>query len=266
MFNFLKMKQKKDSVKYSTRNYKNRILTKNSPFAMTESFKKLRTNILYATPGNQCSVIGITSAFQETGKSIVTANLAISFSQLDKKTLIIDCDLRKSAQHRIFGVENKNGVSEILAGIASGNNCTVKKLADYPNLSVMTAGMTPPNPAELLASDNMKRLIEALKSSFDIILIDLPPINVVTDASVIAHIVDGYLFVVRLEHDDVNSVSDGIAALEQTESKILGVIVNDINPKKNNQYYKRRYGYKYSNYRRKYYSYSNDTSSDSDKN
>lgn len=252
-------KKNKNSTKkrVSTRYYKNKLLTKSSPFAITESFKKLRTNILYATPGGSCAVVAVTSAFQETGKSIIAANLAISFSQLGKRTLLIDCDLRKPAQHRIFSIENTNGMSEKLAGINDEKSIIVKQITDYENLSIITSGAIPPNPAELLASENMHRLVETLRKSFDIIIVDLPPINLVTDASVIAKIVDGYLFIVRLEYDDSNSVREAIDTLEQTDAKILGMVVNDISPKASKHYYSRygKYGYKYYRQKKKYYSY-----------
>ncbi len=222
---------------------------------MTESFKKLRTNILFATAGIECPVIAMTSTFQETGKSIITANLAISFSQLEKKVLVIDCDLRKPAQHRIFGIENNAGLSEILAAM-SGSDITIKKLGAYPNLSVITSGKIPPNPAELLASESMANLITALKTKFDLILIDLPPASIVTDAAVVAKIVDGYLFAVRAEHDDLRAIKDAVASLEQTNGKIFGFVMNDVNPKVGGTYYK-KYSGKYYRYNRKYYSYYN---------
>ena len=251
--NFSNIFKKKHKKRISTRNYKNKLLSKDSPFAITESFKKLRTNLLFATAGSECPVIAVTSTFQETGKSIITANLAISFSQLEKKVLVIDCDLRKPAQHRIFGIENHSGLSEILAGMST-SDVTVKKLADYQNFSLITAGKIPPNPAELLASENMSHLLDALRRNFDLILIDLPPVSIVTDAAVIAKIVDGYLFAIRFEHDDSRALQEAVASLEQTEGKILGFVVNDVNPKASGRYYK-KYSNKYYKYNRKYYSY-----------
>ncbi len=255
MLNIFKKFSKSTEKKHvSRRNYKNKLLTKDSPFAMTESFKKLRTNLLFATAGTSCPVVAITSTFQETGKSIITANLAISFSQLEKKVLVIDCDLRKPAQHRIFGIENNSGLSELLAGMNT-SEYTVKNLKDYENFSLITAGKIPPNPAELLASENMAKLLSVLRQKFDMILIDLPPVNIVTDASVIAKLVDGYLFAIRLEHDDSRAVEEALGALEQTDGKILGFVVNDVNPKTGGRYYK-KYSNKYYRYNRKYYTYS----------
>lgn len=234
----------------STRNYTQKLLDKNSPFSITESFKKLRTNILFSTSNIKCPVIGITSAYQETGKSILSSNLGISFSQLEKRVLIIDCDLRKPVQHKIFQIENNSGISDMLAGIEK-NNITICKLENYENLSLITAGSIPPNPSELLASENMVKLISVFRENFDLIIIDLPPINMVTDAAVVSSIVDGYLFIIRMEHDEVRSVQEAIATLESSEAKIFGVVLNDVNPK-TGKYYKN-----YNKYGNKYYKYKN---------
>jgi capsular exopolysaccharide synthesis family protein len=245
---FKSSKNKKTPV--STRNYKQKLLDKNSPFAITESFKKLRTNILFSTSNIKCPVIGITSAYQETGKSILSSNLGISFSQLEKRVLIIDCDLRKPVQHKIFQIENNSGISDMLAGIEK-NNITICQLENYENLSLITAGSIPPNPSELLASENMVKLISVFRENFDLIIIDLPPINMVTDAAVVSSIVDGYLFIIRMEHDEVRSVQEAIATLESSEAKIFGVVLNDVNPK-TGKYYKN-----YNKYGNKYYKYKN---------
>lgn len=248
---FKSSKKREQSI--STRNYKQKLLDKNSPFAITESFKKLRTNILFSTSNIKCPVIGITSAFQETGKSLLCSNLGISFSQLEKKVLILDCDLRKPVQHKIFEIENSSGMSDMLAGIAK-NNITIVQLENYENLSLITAGSIPPNPSELLASENMAKLISVFKENFDLVIVDLPPINMVTDAAVVSGLLDGYLFIVRMDHDEARSVQDAISALESADAKIFGVILNDVNPK-SGKYYKNynKYGGKY--YRYKYYRY-----------
>ncbi len=249
------MKQTKRSSKKSdiSRNYGNKLLSASSPFAITESFKKIRTNILFSTSNIKCPVIGVTSAFQKTGKSLISSNLGISFSQLNKKVLIIDCDLRKPVQHKIFDVENDSGISNILAGM-SETDVSVIKLFDYENLFLITSGSIPPNPSELLASEKMSKLLSAFKQTFDIIIIDLPPINMVTDAAVISKIVDGYLFIIRMEHDDTRWVQEAMFSLEQAKAKIFGIILNDVNPKRG-KYYKNynKYGKHYSKY--KYYKY-----------
>ena len=260
MFSIFEKFKKKPKHHVSKRNYKNKLLTKDSPFAMTESFKKLRTNLLFATAGAECPVVAITSTFQETGKSIIIANLAISFSQLEKKVLIIDCDLRKPAQHKIFGIENNSGLSELLAGM-SNQEVSIKRLKEYDQLALITSGKIPPNPAELLASESMKKFLEVLRQKYDIILIDLPPISLVTDAAVIAKIVDGYLFAVRLEHDDTRAVQEALGALEQTDGKILGFVVNDVNPKAGARYYK-KYSNKYYRYKYNYNSYDRSNNND----
>ena len=255
---FKRSKKHVASQHVSNRNYKQKLLNKNSPFAITESFKKLRTNILFSTSNTKCPVIGITSAFQETGKSLLCSNLGISFAQLEKKVLIIDCDLRKPVQHKIFEMENEVGMSDMLAGIYK-DKISVYNLSAYGELSLITAGSIPPNPSELLASENMSKLISAFRETYDLVIIDLPPINMVTDAAVISSIVDGYLFIIRVEHDETRSVQEAIAALERADAKIFGIILNDVNPKAA-KYYKsyNKYGkyYRYSRYNY-HYDYSN---------
>ena len=121
----------KKEKRISSRVYTGKLLDDKAPFAISESFKRLRTNILYLAGENKCPVFGITSAFQGAGKSILTANLGVAFSQLDKKVLIIDCDMRKPAQHRIFDLENKSGLSEILSGVG-GKTINVCRLEKTP--------------------------------------------------------------------------------------------------------------------------------------
>ena len=99
-----------------TKNYEGKLLTSRSPFAMNEAFRTLRTNMFYTSRGEKCPVYGITSCFANSGKSLIIANIAISYAQLNKKVLLIDCDLRNSVVHKIFGVERGIGISELLAG------------------------------------------------------------------------------------------------------------------------------------------------------
>ncbi len=236
-----------------TKNYEGKLLTSRSPFAMNEAFRTLRTNMFYTSRGENCPVYGITSCFANSGKSLIIANIAISYAQLNKKVLLIDCDLRNSVVHKIFGVERGMGISELLAGSDNAVDRALRK-TEYNNLQIITSGGTPPNPTELLASDRMGKLIDILKNHFDVIFIDLPPIGIVTDAAVLKDVVTGYVFTVRSSFDDRREVKQGIAVMEQMELNIIGFILNDITPKTANKYGK--YG-KYGRYGRygKYYRY-----------
>lgn len=238
---------------HSKRNYLGKLLTEKSPFAINEAFRSLRTNMFYTAGGEACPVYGITSSFAGSGKSLIISNLAISFAQLNKRVLLIDCDLRNSAIHKIFDIERGFGLSELLAG---GDNSVDKCLrkSSYDNLQIITAGGTPPNPTELLASDRMGKFVEFLKKHFDVIFIDLPPIGVVSDAAVLSELVTGYVFVVRAGRDDDRSVKYSVSIMEQMKANIIGFVLNDVNVKSGGKYggYG-KYGYgRYGRYYGKY--------------
>ncbi len=235
------------------RNYNKKLLTDSSPFAISEAFKMLRTNMFYTSKGESCPIYGITSSFAHSGKSLIISNLAVSFAQLNKRVLLLDCDLRNAVQHRIFNIERGGGISELLAGSDNAIDKSLKG-TQYPNLKIITAGGTPPNPAELLASDRMIKLIEFLKHHFDIIFIDMPPVGVVTDAAVMTGIVTGYVFIVRAGLDDYRSLKYSLATMEQMESNIVGIVLNDVDIK-SGAYYGGKYSKygKYGKYKR--YSY-----------
>ncbi|MBQ3528615.1 MAG: CpsD/CapB family tyrosine-protein kinase [Clostridia bacterium] len=230
--------------------YKGKLLSESSSFAINEAFKMLRTNLFYTAKGEKCPVYGITSTFAHSGKSLIISNLAVSFAQLEKKVLLIDCDLRKSMIHKIFDIDKAEGISELLASADSSIDKYIKK-TKYPNLSIITAGGMPPNPAELLASQRMGKFIEFMKQHFDIIFIDLPPVAIVTDAVVITEHVTGYLYVVRSRQDDSKTLRNALGIMEQMNANIIGLVLNDVDPKSSRY---GRYG-KYSKYSGKYSKY-----------
>ena len=134
------------------KNYDGKLLSSKSPFAINEAFRTLRTNMFYTAKGEKCPIYGITSCFANSGKSLIISNTAISFAQLNKKVLLIDCDLRNSVIHKIFGMEKGFGISELLAGSGNAVDRALRK-TEYENLQIITSGGTPPNPTELLASE-----------------------------------------------------------------------------------------------------------------
>jgi capsular exopolysaccharide synthesis family protein len=233
----------------SSKNYKNVLVDKSFPFAITESFKAIRTNMLYTGNNEKCPVFGVTSSDMEAGKSIFFANIAQSFAQLGKKVALLDCDLRSPVQHKIFSVENREGMSEILAGLAKNvDNLTVHTHVD--NLDLITAGHIPPNPTELLASENMKKLLDYLKESYDVVFLDLPPVNVVIDAIVPAEYVTSYVIVVRCGRDKIRDISEMVSLINQSKASIAGFVLNDVNPKTSggghyHRYYYSKYGHRY---------------------
>lgn len=225
--------------------YEKVLVDKRSPFALSESFKTIRTNILYTGKNEKCPVYGITSSFGGSGKSVIIANLAQSFAQLGKKTILIDCDLRRPTQHKIFSVSNATGASEFLAGLDNKlNNLITNTFVE--NLDILTSGRIPPNPAELLSSENMEILISELKNRYDVIFIDFPPITIVSDCIVPTKLVTGYIFAVRCGYDDSRQVSDAIESMRKVDANIIGIVLNDVNLKTGGYFYsKYRYGYSY---------------------
>ena len=215
--------------------YKGKLLSETTSFAINEAFKMLRTNLFYTAKGEKCPVYGITSTFAHSGKSLLISNLAVSFAQLEKKVLLIDCDLRSSVIHKIFDMEKGEGISELLASADSSIDKYIKK-TKYQNLSIITAGGTPPNPAELLSSARLGKFIEFMKQHFDIIFIDLPPVGIVTDAVVISEYVTGYLYVVRSRVDDSRALRAALSTMEQMDANILGLVLNDVDPKTGGRY------------------------------
>ena len=137
-----------------------KILCQNSPFAVKEAYNAIRTNLLFTQQGEKCPIFVVTSPTANNGKTINSINLAVSFAQMGKRTLLIDADMRNPTIHRMFSISVKNGLSEILAGLT--DNISVSK-TDVENLSVLTAGKIPPNPAELLSSARMDKLLEFVK-------------------------------------------------------------------------------------------------------
>ena len=239
-------KDKKRPTVHAAVNYRGKLLGQNTPFAVTESFKTLRTNLMYTAGGEKCPVYGVTSCFQSSGKSLISANLAIAFSMMNKRVILLDGDMRKPVQHRCFNLNNTVGLSEWLSGMAEYDD-VVTGVPAYPGLDVITVGHVPPNPQELLASESAKNVLSFLKERYDVIVVDLPPAGVVSDAVAVSSIVSGYLFVVRAGEDDSESVKRIIEVMQQMNCRILGTVLNGIDLK--NGEYSKNYG-RYSYYRR----------------
>lgn len=220
-----------------------KILNTESSFAVKEAYNSIRTNLMFTQKGEKCPVFVISSPTANNGKTINSINLAVSFAQIGKRTLLIDADMRNPTVHRMFSVPSKNGLSEILAGLT--DNISVTK-TEIENLSILTAGKIPPNPAELLASPRMDKLLEFVRDRYDCVFIDTPPINLVTDCTVFAGKTTGYILIVKTDTTDIHDLRTSVANLNQIDAEILGFIINDVNSKKKKYYsYYKRYSYKY---------------------
>ncbi|MDR1801024.1 MAG: CpsD/CapB family tyrosine-protein kinase [Lachnospiraceae bacterium] len=218
-----------------------RILTSSAPFVVKEAYNSLRTKLLFVANGEECPVFTVTSAQPGEGKTTTALNLAISFAQAGKKTLLVDGDLRNASLHKYFRVERSPGLSELLAGM---DNEVRFPTVGVENLTVLTAGENPPNPAELLMSIRMDALLAMSKERFDCVFIDTPPVCVVTDAAVLASKVTGSLLVVRMGVTDRSSVRAAIDHINLVQGKVIGFILNDTDGK-NDSYYKKGGYYKY---------------------
>ena len=219
-----------------------RRLDETTPFAIRESFNQLRTNIMY-TPNDEegCPVYGITSAEMGVGKSTVSSNLAISFSQIGKKVLLIDADMRRPSQHKFFDYEKKQaGLSELLTGIAQNDSAVI--CTPREGINVITSGCIPPNPSELLLSKKFGEYMSEWKQRYDIIFIDLPPVGIVSDPLTIAQKLNGYIFIAMANVSDSHHVNKAINSIQQVGGKITGLVVNASSRKSEGR---RTYGYKY---------------------
>lgn len=214
------------------------LLTSKSPFDVKEAYKSARTNIMFSLTNPGCKKIIVTSAFPKEGKTTTCVNLAIAFAQTTAKVLIIDCDLRKPRLHKIFMLKSNIGLSNVLTRMNTLEEAI--QTTGFYGLEILPAGTTPPNPAELLASDSMKEVIDTLSEKYDYIFMDTPPVNVVTDAVVLSPYISGLFLVTRQKFTDHRSIKDALNRLELANIKPTGFILNDIDEYSS----KYKYGYK----------------------
>lgn len=199
-----------------------------------ESYRTLRTNIQYSSFDEDYKVIVITSSEPGEGKSTTAGNLALSLAQGEKKVILIDCDLRKPSIHKKFKLSNTLGLSDVIVEKESVTNVGYKY---NKNLTVLTSGKIPPNPAEMLGSKAMTALLDALKKVFDYVIIDTPPIQAVTDAQILSTKADGTILVVRAEKTKKDSVHNSVSLLKKVNANIIGTVLNGLEMNNNNYYY-----------------------------
>ena len=224
-----------------------RLVTHEDPRSpISESYRSLRTSLMYTTKGNQGTIM-VSSPGPGEGKTTTIINLAITYANLGKKTLLIDGDLRKPVLHKVFNTDIEKGLTHYLSGVEQKWENIINP-TDVENLQIIYSGAIPPNPSELLGSELMNNLIIELKEKYDIILFDAPPVLAVTDAVVLSHLIDQFLLVVRFGSTDKDSINHALIALSNVNQSLTGVVFNDLNRK--NSYYSKNY-YSYHQY---YYS------------
>jgi protein-tyrosine kinase len=211
------------------------ITISNPKSPISESFRTLRTNIQFASVDRELKTIMATSTGPSEGKSTTIANLAVVMAQSEKKVILVDTDLRKPTVHHTFGLQNRTGLTSYLAGQDSLD--AILQETDLPNLSVITSGPIPPNPAELLGSKAMERFIEELSFNYDQILFDTPPVIAVTDAQILAAKLDGVLLVIDAGNTNKDVALKAKTSLENVKANILGVVLNNKKMQGDSYYY-----------------------------
>jgi len=205
---------------------------------ISEAYRTLRTNVQFTSVDSETRIIMITSSGPREGKSVTVANMAVSMAQAGKSVLIIDADLRNPTQHKLFELDNREGLSVALVQEQDSRDYfDYIRETSVPSVKVLTGGPIPPNPAELLGSKRMKHLLKKFSASFDIVLIDTPPVIAVTDAAILAQEVDGVILVLASGEVNKEYAQRAKALLEKVGAKILGAILNKADMKTSEHYY-----------------------------
>ncbi len=225
--------------KTSKRNFY--LLKKNTP--VMEAYRVLRTNLEFSGTAKKLQTVLLTSSVAQEGKSTVACNLAKAFAYAGKKTLIIDFDLRCPVLHNFFRLDNTLGITDHLLDKITLEEAI--KPTDVENLYLLNSGTLPPNPAEILASKKIVEIIDSLRESFDLIIIDTPPVAVLSDAAIASRFADAVLVVTTVEKTRTDDLNIAIENLHSAGADIRGIILNRVT--------KRTRGYKHYSYYSKYY-------------
>ena len=221
-------------------------LHKNLDFTATEQYKLLRTNLAFTLPENEkCPIIGVTSSMRGEGKSTTAVNLSYVLAEKGSRVLLIDGDLRIPSVAKKLEIDGSCGLTDMLMG--NGHNIENYKFDLLDSWYVLPSGDIPPNPSELLGSSRMEALLNELKEFFDYIVIDLPPVNIVSDALSIAHLISGMIVVIRQDYTDKKELETCMRSLRFSNVNVLGCVMNDAKQSGGSygKYKKYRY-YKYS--------------------
>lgn len=221
------------------------LVTQNDPKNPgAEAYRVIRTGIQFAQAGKELQTIALTSCTPNEGKSTTIANLAVVLTQAGKSVLLIDCDMRNPTVHKNFNLSNKVGLSSCIS-MGTALSAAVQKTS-IEGLYALTGGVIPPNPSELLGSEQMKNVLQRAKEQYDYVLIDTPPVVPVTDALIVSRFVDGMILVIASAEVKVEMARDVKNQLVNAGANILGVVLNKVRSEHHG------YGYGY------YYYYGND--------
>lgn len=214
---------------------RNLITLANPKSPISEQYRTIRTNLEFTSIGQKLQMITVTSASNGEGKSTTAANLAVVYAQLGKRVLLIDCDLRKPTAQLTFNLSSQAGLSTILVGRSSIDRAI--QPTGVERLSLLTAGPIPPNPTELVASEQMVALLEDVRRQYDIVILDAPPMMQVADARLLAKVADGTILVIGCENSDRQLVLKAKEQLERTGTHILGLVLNKRKSGRRSHYY-----------------------------
>lgn len=222
------------------------VLSSASSFNYVEAYKSLRTSLTFLAGSKNIRRIVVTSAVPSEGKSTVSVNLALTLAEAGHKVILIDCDMRRPSLNRYLGVGSGGlGLSSVLGGMAE--EADVIRNLDRRKIDFISAGVVPPNPSELLASPRMGELTTSLAEKYDFVILDSPPVSVVTDAAVLSPYSDGTILTVRHRFAPRSKIIDAKKSLEAVDARILGVVLNGFNFKqstKSYDYYSSSYDYR----------------------
>lgn len=212
---------------------------------ISETFRTLRTNIQFINNKNELKIILVTSTLPKEGKSFISANLAITFAQMGKKVILVDADMRKGRQNVIFKVAQKPGLSNYLLSVNANSKTNISNYVQntqVDGLSLLPAGDIPPNPSELLVSETMINTVETLRNEYDIVVLDGPPTELVTDSLILTRIVDSTIIVTACKETKKGNLHRIIKNIQNVGGKISGIVVNKMNVSKKKYMQKYYYG------------------------
>ena len=233
------------NIHATTDNPTYRIITVEEPLSLAaESYRRIKTSLEFSNVDKQPQVIQFCSSMQGEGKSVTVLNLAATYAEDGRKVIVVDLDFRRPKLHRSFRIENKNGVTDVLAGnlkldeaIKHGEN----------GIDCLNRGSSVPYPTAVLGSDNLAKVFAELRKKYEYIIVDCPPILAVSDATIIARLCDGCVFVISQSKTEKNAAKESVKILRDNNVNILGVVFGGITSK-NSDSYSSKYKYYYQNY------------------
>lgn len=200
------------------------VVDKKPHSAVSEQFRTIRTNIMYSSIKTDIKSVLFTSDLSGTGKSTVASNMAVAYAQAGKKTLFLDADLRRPTSHHTFGVSNQTGLSNLIVNDLPLDE--VIKKTKFDGLDLITSGPVPPNPAELLSAPKLDAIMVRLKTNYDMIIIDSPPILSMTDAQLLSKSASGVILVTNVEKNNRDRLNEAKDLLYKADANIIGIVLN----------------------------------------